>query len=210
VISRDIKTLHVKIMESVSERKVRIILVTRVHIRNLRKAAGFTQRELAERAGVSQSLIARIEAGTVDPRLSTVRRILESLNSSLTAKVAKDVMHSPVMTVGAKDTIRKVVDIMKRTGFSQLPVMMNGKVVGSIQEATLLDRIASSGRLGEALDETVYNIMDAPFPTVGSGTDVRDISRLLSSHWPAVLVTEDGSILGIITKIDIISFGIGC
>ena len=39
-------------------------------IRRMRIRAGLTQKELAERAGVSQSLIARIERGSVDPRLS--------------------------------------------------------------------------------------------------------------------------------------------
>ncbi|HIQ55845.1 MAG TPA: helix-turn-helix domain-containing protein, partial [Pyrodictium sp.] len=46
-------------------------------LRKLRLKAKLTQRELAKRAGVSQSLIARLERGQVNVRLSTLQRILE-------------------------------------------------------------------------------------------------------------------------------------
>jgi len=45
----------------------------------MRKRMGLTQTELAEKAGVSQSLIARVEAGTVDPRYSKVEKIFRAL-----------------------------------------------------------------------------------------------------------------------------------
>jgi transcriptional regulator with XRE-family HTH domain len=41
-----------------------------------RQDAGLTQRELARLAGVTQSTIGRIEAGTESPRLDTLERIL--------------------------------------------------------------------------------------------------------------------------------------
>ncbi|MDY6779333.1 MAG: helix-turn-helix domain-containing protein, partial [Halobacteria archaeon] len=48
-------------------------------LREKRRNLGVTQNELAEHAGVSQPLVARIENGDVDPRLSTVTRIVEAL-----------------------------------------------------------------------------------------------------------------------------------
>ena len=38
--------------------------------------AGFSQRELAARAGVEQSTVARIESGHADPAFSTLERLL--------------------------------------------------------------------------------------------------------------------------------------
>ena len=40
-----------------------------------RKAAGLTQKELALRAGVSQSIVAKIESGSVQPSYEIVRRL---------------------------------------------------------------------------------------------------------------------------------------
>ena len=37
-------------------------------LRTRREALGLKQTELAQRAGISQSMVARIEAGNVDPR----------------------------------------------------------------------------------------------------------------------------------------------
>ena len=48
-----------------------------------RKLGGITQKELAERAGMQQSTISRIESGESNVRLSTLIRIAEALNTSL-------------------------------------------------------------------------------------------------------------------------------
>src|SRR5436309_15783815 len=56
---------------------------TRLVLREARRRAGLTQRELAERAGLPQSTIGRIEAGSIDPRASTLRRLLRACGSDL-------------------------------------------------------------------------------------------------------------------------------
>jgi transcriptional regulator with XRE-family HTH domain len=45
-------------------------------VREARKRVGLTQRELAERAGTTQSAIARIETGRSTPSFDTVLRLL--------------------------------------------------------------------------------------------------------------------------------------
>lgn len=45
-------------------------------VREARRRAGLTQRELAERAGTTQSAIARLEAGRSTPTFDTVLRLL--------------------------------------------------------------------------------------------------------------------------------------
>jgi predicted transcriptional regulator len=52
-------------------------------LRWARRRAGLSQRALAERSGVPQSTIGRIEAGTVDPRVGTLRRLLRACGFDL-------------------------------------------------------------------------------------------------------------------------------
>ena len=52
-------------------------------VRNARRRAGLTQRELAAKAGITQETIARIERGRVDPRLGTLDRLLEGCEFGL-------------------------------------------------------------------------------------------------------------------------------
>jgi len=49
-------------------------------VRAWRTKRGLSQRALAERAGVGYVLVARLELGQTDPRLSTLRRLAEALN----------------------------------------------------------------------------------------------------------------------------------
>jgi transcriptional regulator with XRE-family HTH domain len=53
-------------------------------LREARSAAGLTQRALAERAGVPQPTVARIESGAVVPRLDTLDRLLRWCDRELT------------------------------------------------------------------------------------------------------------------------------
>jgi transcriptional regulator with XRE-family HTH domain len=58
-----------------------------VHIgENLKKArfrAGLTQAELAEKAGTTQTTVARIERDAVQPEVTTVRKLAKALDVSI-------------------------------------------------------------------------------------------------------------------------------
>lgn len=180
-------------------------LVTPEELKNLRKRFKLTQKELAQRAGVSQSLIARIENKTVDPRLSTVRRIFNAITSIQSErKKAKDVMHSPVVTIGAMDSIKNAISLMKKYAISQLPVLRENKIIGSIQESTLLDRLVNSKDSDRFFSNSVYNIMEKAFPVVDPDADVNYVVNVLSRENSAVLVIDNKEIVGIITKIDLL------
>jgi transcriptional regulator with XRE-family HTH domain len=52
-------------------------------VREARTRAGITQRLLAGRAGVSQSLVARIEAGSVDPPFDRLLQLVRACGFDL-------------------------------------------------------------------------------------------------------------------------------
>ena len=54
-----------------------------------RRRSGFSQRELARRAGVAQPAISRIERGVVSPTVDTLERLLAACGSEL------DVVYRP-------------------------------------------------------------------------------------------------------------------
>lgn len=174
-------------------------------LKSLRKKAKLTQKELAKRANISQSLVARIEAGTVDPRLSTLRKIIRVLNEVLGSKgiTARSIMSSPVIHVEAEETVEKAIELMWKHGISQLPIFQKGKLIGSIREDTILSKI-KDGNVSELLKKKVYYLKEKPFPVVNENTSLEEIARLLMLGSPAVLVSENEKIVGIITKIDLI------
>jgi DNA-binding XRE family transcriptional regulator len=52
-----------------------------------RARAGLTQAELAERMGTTQSVVARLEGGSVTPNWKTLRRYAEATGSRLCVKL---------------------------------------------------------------------------------------------------------------------------
>jgi len=180
-------------------------LPTPDYIRYLRRRAGLTQKELAKRAGVSQSLIARIESGAVDPRLSTLRKILNVLEEAMKEKTkASEVMHSPVIILHECDNVEKAARLMWESGISQIPVVdKNGRPIGTVFEKDLVNAFLERGN--EALRIKVTEIMDDLLPIVGPSEDIERVINLLLQGVPAVLVMKRGRIIGIITKSDIIA-----
>ncbi len=60
---------------------IRTTIAARIH--ELRKENGLTQRELAERSGVSRRTIQAIEAGTVAPRLNLLEKLAEAMGHTI-------------------------------------------------------------------------------------------------------------------------------
>lgn len=164
---------------------------------------GLTQTELAEKASVSQSLIARIESGSVDPRLSTLQKILNAMQiadeGSLTAK---DIMFSPVVTIDSDAQILEATELMRNKDISQLPVVKQGRPVGSVNDQIIVQHLSNGQQI---FQKKVEEIMEEAFPSVSPSTKVEIIHQLLARGHPAVLVTDKGAIVGIVTKIDLIS-----
>ncbi len=106
-------------------------LPTPQDLRERRTALDLTQSELADAADVSQPLIARIEGGDVDPRLSTLRRIVNALQQAEGEVVrATDLMNETVISVAPDDAVSGAVELMEAEAYSQLPVLQNGVPVG--------------------------------------------------------------------------------
>jgi transcriptional regulator with XRE-family HTH domain len=57
-------------------------------LREARKRAGLSQRELARRAGTAQSVVARIERGLTDPSWETLTRLIAAAGFGLQCELA--------------------------------------------------------------------------------------------------------------------------
>jgi len=166
-------------------------------LKRLRVEMGLTQRQLAELVGVSQAHIAKIEKENVDPRLSTVNKILQILTEGA-GKKCGDIMTSHVISAKPTDRILKVSQLMMEHGISQLPVLEGGKIVGTITEESIVRNVSAN-----LADEKVERVMQAPLPSVPENTSMSMIQPLLQDH-PAVLVVRRGEIVGIIARSDLL------
>ncbi|MHA1410456.1 MAG: CBS domain-containing protein [Candidatus Odinarchaeia archaeon] len=191
------------------------ILPTGEDLRKLRKKAGLTQIELAEKANLSQSLIARIESASVDPRLSTLRKIFNAIDETMREKkTVEDILaykkrerHAlpQLISVSSNQKVSEAIVLMKKYGVSQLPVIDDGKAVGSIVESVLVEK--SIGQTIDFSELPIYEVMGEPFPILNKTSKLEEVNKLFSQDYPAILViNRQGALIGIITKIDLLSY----
>lgn len=170
----------------------------------MRKKLGLTQTELAKKAGISQSLIARLEAGTVDPRYSKVEKIFRALDvSENRAITAREIMSSNVVSVKSSDSLGAAIQKLKKHNVSQMPVLEGKTQAGSLYEGVIMAQISKGANMSEISTKKVKEYMDDPLPQVSPGTDINTLSSLLE-HNKAVLIIEKGRVEGIVTKADLL------
>jgi len=169
-----------------------------------RKMLGLTQKQLARMAGVSQSFIAKIESGKIDPSYNKVKAIFDVLEKMETKvnHTAKRIFHKGVVGVQKNETIGKAISLMMKHGYSQLPVFDGEQVVGCISEKTILNQVTVGKELSQLSQRLVEEIMEEAPPRIDENAPLPLVSSLLHVY-PAVLVTKKGKVIGIITKADL-------
>jgi len=171
-------------------------------IKRLRKKLGINQKELAVQAGVSQSLIAKIEAGKIEPTYTKACKIIETLKNleEQEESSAQELMNKKIVFVQPQDKIKNIIKIMKLKGISQIPVKREQVVCGLISEKLILDQVVEGKNLDQLI---VKEIMDDCPPIISLETKQRIVLEILREH-PIVLVAQKGEIKGIISKSDLL------
>ncbi len=172
-------------------------------IKALRLKYNLNQKDLASQAGVSQSLIAKIEAGKVDPTFTKAQQIFDALDHLQKKEEvkAKEVMNSKIIFAQSSESIKETIKTMKSKGISQIPVMAKERIVGIVSETTILNKIAEHPEKISSLK--VSDVMEDVPPIVTLDTGMKTLLHLLQ-EFSIVLVAEKGEIKGIISKTDLL------
>ena len=102
--------------------------------------------------------------------------------------------------VSPSDKLADALAKMNDLGLTNLPVLSEGRPVGSVRENRALSLVVKNRDL---LEGPVSEVMEASFPTVDVDASSNEVTRRLQSS-PAVLVEEYGRIVGIITRHDVL------
>ena len=102
--------------------------------------------------------------------------------------------------VSLADKVGDVLTKMNEMGLTQIPVLEDGRPVGSMRENRVLAKVV---RNHELLDSPVSEVMEASFPTLDVDSSSNEVTRRLQTS-SAVLLEEYGRIIGIITRHDVL------
>lgn len=108
---------------------------------------------------------------------------------------------TPLVAVGPGASVREALDLIEAHNVSQLPVLEEGRPIGSVTESALLAAVMEDPA---RLANEVREVAGEPFPVVDVDAELSEITSRLTRRNPAILVAENGSVRGILTRYDVI------
>lgn len=137
---------------------------------------------------------------------------IEGLPQSSSKLIASQIMSSDVITLNPDDSIDAAIKLFKRKKIRHIPIVKANKiVVGIISERDILHYLSGTTDDYDKQKLTLNNnleikkLMKPHVLTASTDTDVRFIARLfVEQHIGAMPIVTDGSLLGIITRSDVL------
>ena len=111
-----------------------------------------------------------------------------------------------LVQVAPAAAVRQALNLMSSWEVSQIPVIENGEPVGGLVESALMTRALAQPSL---LDRPVREVMDPPFPVVEHTFPTDRLAPMLTRENPAALVRKDGTLIGIVSRYDVLQQLIG-
>jgi cystathionine beta-synthase len=108
-----------------------------------------------------------------------------------------------LLSVRVGEPLRRALAMVEQHDITQIPVMRGGEVVGTLFDNEILKRVLEDSAV---LDQPVEALMAEPLPIVRSDEPVDRVTRLLATRNPAVLVSDNGTVTGILTRFDMLQF----
>ena len=125
---------------------------------------------------------------------------VEKMTVGLINQLKADDSTPHLVSVGPAQQVADALQMMKTYGLSQLPVLEEGKSVGSLREGRLMGKLLENREL---MQSSVSDVMDRALPVVNEDVSVETAVKYLKSS-PALLVEEYGRIVGIVTRQDVV------
>jgi cystathionine beta-synthase len=100
-------------------------------------------------------------------------------------------------------SVREALDLLRKYEISQLPVTRGADVVGAINDVGVMQAVFDHADL---LHKPVSEVMGRPFPMLETDVEVDRAYKLLTLSNSAIIASENGRPVGVLTRQDIISF----
>ncbi len=108
----------------------------------------------------------------------------------------------PLVTVYGEQLVSHAIDNMRKYFISQIPVVKDGKFVGSLDDSKVYQLLVEDPSL---CDVPVSSIMQPAFPVVKADASLEEVSKLINKDNSAVLVELKDDQYHIVTRQDVIS-----
>ena len=109
---------------------------------------------------------------------------------------------SSLIFVSSQDKLMQAISLIQEFNISQLPVIDGREIVGSLNEASLMQL------LHDGIDfdrQVISTVMGKPLPSLEEDIDISEAYRVLLSGATGIVVKRKGIPVGLITRADLVS-----
>ncbi len=128
----------------------------------------------------------------LDPEIRTLRDLSD---------LKKQKGFEEIIFIKETDKIKDVLELISKTGYSNIPVMTGKQSIGAIRENRLLAKLVENPTL---YNSEVKAVMEESLPILNAKTEIEELKNHLKKH-SAILVDDFGLITDIITRYDLIN-----
>ena len=171
-------------------------------IKRERERLRLSQKQLANMANVSTSMINQIESGRCKPSYETAKRIFEKLTNfeEAQSETAEDICTWNIVKLKVTNTIDDARKKMDSAGISQIPIFDGKEPKGVVTEQGILSRLADSDNKSNYKKTQLGDVMEDIPGIVAHDTPVKSIVQLIRTG-KFLLVSKDAK-YGIISATD--------
>jgi cystathionine beta-synthase len=106
-----------------------------------------------------------------------------------------------IISVKEDDKVKDVLELITKTGYSQIPVLKGKQSIGAIRESRLLSKLVDNPQLYNNL---IKDVMEESLPILDAITEIEEVKKCIKNN-SAILVSDFGLITDIITRYDLIN-----
>jgi len=106
-----------------------------------------------------------------------------------------------IVSIKEDEKVKDVLELITKTGYSQIPVLKGRQPIGAIRENKLLAKLVEDPLLYNSF---IKDVMEETFPVLDAKTEISEVKNILKTN-PAVLVSDFGLVTDIITRYDLLN-----
>ncbi len=106
-----------------------------------------------------------------------------------------------IASIKETDFVKNVLNLISKTGYSQIPVMNGRQSIGCVRENVLLTKLVDNPLV---YNLTIKEVMEDSLPILEAKTEIDEVKKYLKNN-SAILVSDFGLITDIITRYDLIN-----
>jgi cystathionine beta-synthase len=129
---------------------------------------------------------------------------VQAVNIREILKQKKNTLPS-LLAVSPHDKLIRAVSLMQEFNVSQFPVIDHNDIVGSLNEASLMQLLHEGIEFDR---QDIATVMGKPLPSLEETTDVAEAYRVLLSGATGIVVKKEGVPIGLIARADLVTYWI--